>query len=209
MFEARLNEHEAEAQAAAAAVAAALQAYGPTLDAEPDGCVPGILGLDAYRHAAARFELSRVAARHVLMDLEPVAVVRCDVVAEGSHSPHDIRRAARDQEPFLAADSAASNDLRLASAHQRVHVKEAQPVQRDAAQEAVVQRALDQIGEACLACGQQQPPVPHDATDGRARLTVGALARQLVCVTKRLAIVTRPEPSGEIQLVGDHVLPLP
>ena len=98
--------------------------------------------------------------------------------------------------------------LGLAPAEQRIDVVEPLAVERDAAQKAVVQRPLDQVGEAGLARRQQHPPVPHDAGDGRARLAVRAFVRQLVRPAERLAVVARADAAGEVQLVVDEVLPL-
>ena len=91
---------------------------------------------------------------------------------------------------------------------QRVDVEELRAVERDARQETVVERALDQVGEAALAGDQKQAPVPHHARDRRARLAVRAIGRQLVRIADRLAGVARSDAAGQVHLRRGHVLPL-
>jgi hypothetical protein len=81
------------------------------------------------------------------------------------------------------------------------------PVRRDRGAERVVEHPLHQVGVLGLARGQQQPPAPVEARDGRAGLVVGAIGRQLVRVPKRLAVVPGADAPGQGRLGGHHVVP--
>ena len=137
----------------------------------------------------------------VLMELDAAVAGRGEVVVQRGEQAHDVRRAAGDGVPAVAALAAS----RL----QRVRVEERPAVEREAREEAVVERPLEQVGEAALARHEQQPPVPHDAGDGRAGLAVGAVGRQLVGIADRLVVVARADPAGQVGLRRGQVVPLP
>ena len=123
-----------------------------------------------------------------------------EVVVQRREQPHDVRRAAGDRVPAVASLTVS----RL----QRVGVEERLAVERDPGEEAVVQRSLEEVGEAALARDEQHPPVPHDAGDRRARFAVGAVGRQLVPIADRLTMVARADATGQIGLRRGQVVPL-
>ena len=129
---------------------------------------------------------------------------------ERGEGAHDVRRAARAPEPrpsgvvaVVAAGHVAFPDL------QRVGVDVALAVERQPGQEAVVERALDQVGVARLAGDHEHPPAEHHRPDRGARLAVAALVGQLVRVAERLVGVVRPDAAGDVRLGRDHLVPEP
>jgi hypothetical protein len=115
------------------------------------------------------------------MELDAAVADGGEVVVQRREQAHDVRRAARHRVPDMPRMAAA----RL----QRVGVEERASVERVTREEPVVERPLDQVGEAALAGHEQQPPVPHDARDRGAGLAVGAVGRQLVGIADRLVVV--------------------
>jgi hypothetical protein len=134
------------------------------------------------------------------MELDSRVARRRQVVVQRGEEAHDVRRAAGDGVPAVAALAVA----RL----QRVHVEERPAVEREARQEAVVERPLEQVGEAALARHEEQPPVPHDVGDRCAGLAVGAVRRQLIRLANRLAVMARADSAGQVRLGRDDVVPL-
>src|SRR5580698_5049843 len=125
-----------------------------------------------------------------LVDLQAGVGPGGDVVVEAGQQPHHVGRAAGAVKPALPYTGAALV--------QRIYIEEALAVEPDAGQEAVVERALDEVGEPGLAGDEQHPPVPHDRGDRGAGLTVGAVGRQLERHAERLTLVPGSDPAGEV-----------
>jgi hypothetical protein len=134
------------------------------------------------------------------MELDAAVAGRREVVVQRGEQAHDVRRAAGDRVPGMACVAAA----RL----QWIRVEERPTVHREPRKETVVEGPLEQVGEPALPGDQQQPPVPHDARYGGAGLAVGAIGWQLVRLADRLVVVARADPSREIRLRRDEVVPL-
>ena len=92
---------------------------------------------------------------------------------------------------------------------ERVGVEEMPAVGSRGGGHDVVQRALDDVGEAGLAGGEQQSPGEHHRADAGARLGVGAVRREHEVIAERLARVQRAHPAGQVGAPGDRRLPLP
>jgi hypothetical protein len=90
---------------------------------------------------------------------------------------------------------------------ERVDVEEARAVERDAGQNAVVDRTLDNVRVLWIAGRQQQPPAEHHAGDRGTRLGVRAVGRQLERVAEGLVAVAAAQAAGEVGAGGDHVAP--
>ena len=91
---------------------------------------------------------------------------------------------------------------------ERVGVEEVPAVRGRRSGDDVVQRALDEIREARLPGGQQQPPGQHHRADPGARLRVGPVRRKHEVVAERLARVRRAHSAGEVRPSGQRHLPL-
>ena len=122
-------------------------------------------------------------------------------MADGGDLAHHVGRAASAAVPLRARDAAATE--------QRIDVEVALSIQRDAAQEAVVERAFEHVGVARIARCQEHAPVPHHPRDGGAGLAVALVAGQLVGIAERLAGVARAVPADEVHLLGRRAVPEP
>ena len=111
----------------------------------------------------------------------------------------DVGRAAGAAEPGLAR--------MLAGGLQRVGVEETVPFQRDAADEAIVQRALEHVIVLGVAVQEEHPVVHIHIADGGAGLAVGGHVREFVVLPEGLAHIRRADAAGDIQLLGNDVLP--
>ena len=169
-------------------------------DVDRDRARPRIARLDGELDRAGGGHGGADRRRRVLMQLDARLRHGGEVVVQRRQEPHDVRRAARDGVP--AVTSLAVPRL------QGVHVEERLAVERKPREEAVVERSLEEVGEAALARDEQHAPVPHDAADRRAGLAVGAVGRQLVGIADRLAVVTRADPAGQVGLRRGQVVPL-
>ena len=177
-------------------------ARGRVGDLEHDPPAPRVVRLDLHRDVAGAQP-----ARRVLVHLQAAVVARGEVVPEARQQPHHVRWAAGARVPRMP-QGAALPGVAMALAHlQRVHVGVAAAVEREAGEEAVVERALEQVGVARLARGEQHPPVPLHRGDRRARLAVAAVGRQLVGVAERLVAVVGAEAAGQVGLAAGHVGP--
>ena len=72
---------------------------------------------------------------------------------------------------------------------QRIDVEIAQPIQTRAAEKAVVERALEQIGVAGVAGDQQHAPVPENGGDRGAALAVTGIGGQLIGIADGFTVV--------------------
>ena len=95
----------------------------------------------------------------------------------------------------------------LAHRLQRVGVEEAVALQRHAADEPVVERALQHVVVFRLAVEQEQAVVDVDIADGGARLAVGAHVGQLVVLAEGLAARRGADAAGDVELLRDDVVP--
>jgi len=169
-------------------------------DGDLDQAVPGVVGRQAQGDRPRAGHVRAEAGRRVLVNLHFLGADRCQVDAQRGDQTHDVGRAARALEPRLAG-------VRFPH-KQRVNVEEGVPLQGDAAEEPVVERALDQRGVARFARDPQQAPVPHDAGDGRAGLAVTGVVGQLVRLPERFIKVARARAAGDVHLAGGEVVPL-
>ena len=99
--------------------------------------------------------------------------------------------------------------LGSAAAGQRVLVEEPIAAQRNAADGAVVQRTLHDIGIGGLAGHQQHAMRPEHQADRGAGLGVGGLVRQIVVACEALVGPGRPETTGDIEALLRQVVPQP
>jgi hypothetical protein len=90
---------------------------------------------------------------------------------------------------------------------QRVDVEEPPALEGDGGPEAVVEHAFHVVRVLRVAGGEQQPPAPLEAGDGRAGLVVGAVGRQLEPVAEALVHVPGPVAAGQVRLGRHHVVP--
>ncbi|OUE30876.1 hypothetical protein BFL35_07895 [Clavibacter michiganensis] len=162
------------------------------------GAVPRVRG----RHA----DVDRVGADHArgrVRDDEVVTVPHRDVVLQLAHPADDVRRAARAGEPRaphqLALGLGAGLRVVVGAALERVVVEEARAVGGEAHRVGVQQHGLVRVQEPGLAGREEEAPRPLHDGDGRARLAVGALARQLVGVADGLVRVAAAEPARDVE----------
>ena len=77
---------------------------------------------------------------------------------------------------------------------ERIDIKEPLPVERNSGQNAVVQRALVDVGITSIAVEQGEPVVPLGQRDRAARLLVGGEVGQVVVVGETLVRGAGPMP---------------
>ena len=168
-------------------------------DGDLDGAVPGVAGLLGEGDGAAAVQLHLRGAGDEQVDVEAAALVRVDVAGNGGQEAGDVAGAAGAAEPGAA--------LVLAGGLERVRVEERLAVERDAREEAVVERPLHHVDVAGVGVEQEQAVVPVVVADGGAGLVVGAHVGQLVVEAERLAARGGADAAGDVELAADDVLP--
>lgn len=132
-------------------------------------------------------------------------------VGNRGEEAHEVRRTAGAGIPGASsrARRPAGFGVGTAADVERVGVEEPAPVQRQAGEQPVQAGALDEIGEARLPGGEQQPPGEHHAGDRRTGFRVGGVGRQLVCIAEGLVPLACAEAAGEVGARCDHRFPTP
>jgi hypothetical protein len=140
------------------------------------------------------------------VDVQRVAGFGGQVVLQRCDEAHDVRRAAGAVEPHAPPAGVVLLEVVLA-ALQRVDVEEPLALGGDGSPEAVVEHAFHVVRVLRVAGGEQQPPAPLEAGDGRAGLVVGAVGGQLEPVAEALVRVPGPVAAGQVRLGRHHVIP--
>ena len=115
------------------------------------------------------------------------------------HQARNVGRAAGAIKPFGAVMRTARG--------QRVLIEEAQAIQRDTAQHAVVERALKHICVAPVPRKLQQALIPKHHANCSAGLRICSLVRQVVRVCKALIAGCRPDAAGDIHALVHNTVP--
>ena len=99
--------------------------------------------------------------------------------------------------------------MMAAAAGQRVVVEEPLAVERQAAQRAVVERQLHDVGIAAVALEQQHAMRPEDQADRGAGLGVGGLVGQIVVGGEALVVLAGAEAAGDVEALVGEIGPQP
>ena len=184
-------------------------------DAHRDGAVGGIGRGHLEADPATAGERRGDPRIGVLVQLDAAVVGRGQVARQAGQRARHVGGAAGDEEPRFAQARRRPLALDVLARHaprhalvQRVGVEEVASVRRRRCRHDVVQRALDEVGEAVLAGRQQQPPGEHHRADAGARLRVRPVGGEHEVVAERLAGVLRAHPAGDVGAPGDRRLPL-
>ena len=97
----------------------------------------------------------------------------------------------------------------LADGLQRIGIEEPVPFQGHAADEAVVEGALQHVVIFGVTVQEEHPVIDIYVADGRAGLAVSAHVRELVISPEGLAAVRGPDAAGDVKLLGHDVVPDP
>ena len=92
-------------------------------------------------------------------------------------------------------------------AFQRVHIEEPLSIQRDTGQHAVVERALEDVGEPRVAVKQGQPMVPLGECDRGAGFLVGGEVGQVVVVREAFVRGAGADAAGDVHVAPGGVAP--
>ena len=156
-------------------------------DGHFDVAVPGVArSAGVSVNGAAVVELDVGGAGREEVDPDGVAALRVDVAGHRGHEAGDVAGTAGHAEPRAARV--------LAVRFERIRVEERLAVERDAGDQAVVERALHDVDVLGVGVEQEEAVVPEIVADGGAGFVVGGHVRQLVVAAERLAGARAPMP---------------